>query len=99
MSGKEAEDLLVSIDESFGLTRHDFKDGEVIYNKWGTEDSYTNLADLGHLSLKISKNLGDIHIAKIHTDAWVIVGKGTNLTCDDLEAGLGYVDNFEGFLM
>lgn len=99
MKGKDAELLLSSIDESFGLTKYDFKDGKPIYTKWGTPENYIDIADLGHRSLKISKNLGDIYIEKIKTDCWVIVGKGTRLHCDDLDAGMGYVDNFEGFLM
>jgi hypothetical protein len=99
MKGKNAELLLESIDESFGLTKHDFENGKPIYTKWGSEDDYIDVADLKHRSLKISKNLGDIYIDSIHTDSWIIVGKGTTLHCDDMDAGMGYVDNFEGFLM
>lgn len=99
MKGRDAELLLESIDESFGLTKHDFKGGLPIYTKWGDEKNYIDVSDLGHRSLKISKNLGDVYIDKISTDAWVIVGKGTTLHCDDLYAGMGYVDEFEGYLM
>lgn len=103
MTKEEQELLLMSIDEAFGFTKHDFEvvDGRKvpIYTKWGTEEDYTDITDLGHVSFKISKNLGDIYIDKIHTDGWVIVGKGTTLHCDDLYAGMGYVDEFEGFLM
>lgn len=99
MNGKEAEELLMSIDESFGFTSHDFEDGKLIYNQWGDDDNYIDVADLKHRSLKISKNLGDIYIDKIRTDEWVIVGKGTTLHCDDIEAGKGIVLDFEGFLM
>lgn len=104
MKGKDAELLLESIDESFGFTKHDFEKDESgrlvpIYTKWGNEEKYTDIEDLGHVSFKISKNLGDIYIDKIHTDGWVIVGKGTTLHCDDLDAGMGYVTGFEGFLM
>lgn len=104
MTIEEQELLLTSIDEAFGFTKHDFRENEdhqkvPIYTKWGAEDDYTDIEDLGHVSFKISKNLGDIYIDKIHTDAWVIVGTGTTLHCDDLEAGMGYVPDFEGFLM
>lgn len=103
MKGKDAELLLESIDESFGFTKYDFEkiDGKKvpIYKKWGTEEDHIDIENLGHRSFKISKGLGDIYIDKIHTDAWVIVGRGTTLHCEDLYAGMGYVDNFEGFLM
>lgn len=107
MNGKNAELLLESIDESFGLTAEDFDiEGRLYYTQWGADidgkvkkENLIDLADLQHRSLKISKNLGDIYIDKICTDGWVIVGRGTTLHCDDLDAGLGYVDNFEGFLM
>ena len=95
--------LLESIDEAFGFTKWDFEviDGRKvpIYTKWGTEEQHTDIENLGHVSFKISKNLGDIYIDKIHTDAWVIVGEGTTLHCNDLHAGMGYVPDFEGFLM
>lgn len=100
MRGKKAQELLLSIDESFGLTKHDFdENGKPIYLKWGSEDSFIDIEDLQHRSLKISKKLGDIYIDKISTDGWVIVGKGTTLHCDDISAGEGVVENFEGFLM
>ncbi len=100
MKGIEAEKLLESIGEAFGLTKHDFIDGRPFYTVWG-EDEKTriDLANLGDRSLKISKNLGDIYIDKISTDHWVVVGRGTTLHYDDLHAGKGFVDNFEGFLM
>lgn len=104
MTKEEQELLLSSIDEAFGFTKHDFQLNDEqhkvpIYTKWGTEDHFTDIEALGPVSFKISKNLGDVYIDKIHTDAWVIVGKGTTLHCDDLEAGMGYVLDFEGFLM
>lgn len=99
MTVEESGLLLESIDESFGFTKHDFDKGRPIYTKWGTPEDYTDIEDLGTISFKISKNLGDVYIDKIHTDAWVIVGKGTTLHCDDLYAGMGYVDEFEGFLI
>lgn len=103
MTIEEQELLLESIDEAFGFTKWDFEvvDGKKvpIYTRWGAADAPTNIEDLGHVSFKISKNLGDVYIDKIHTDAWVIVGEGTTLHCDDLHAGLGYVPDFEGFLI
>lgn len=99
MSPEDQEVLLESIDEAFGFTEHDFEDGKLIYTKWGDETNYTDVEDLGHLTLKIGKNIGDIYIDKIKTDGWVIVGVGTILHCDDLDAGLGYVPDFEGYLL
>ena len=99
MKGKEAEQLLMKIEEAFGLTKHDFKDGVLIYTKWGTEESHIDVANLGDRSLKIGKKLGDVYIDKIATNKWVIVGKGTTLHCEDITAGEGLVENFEGFLM
>lgn len=100
MKGKEAEDLLLSIDESFGLTKYDFdENGRPIYTRWGDEDGYIDLEDLGSRSLKVSKNLGDIYVDKIKTDEWVVVGKGTTLHCEDIQADKGIVEDFEGFLM
>lgn len=99
MKGKKAEELLLKIDEAFGLTKHDFKDGKPIYTQWGDEDNAIDIENLGDRSLKISKKLGDIYIKKIKTNKWVIVGKGTNLHCEDIEVGEELVDNFEGFLM
>lgn len=104
MTQEDQELLLMSIDEAFGFTKHDFEknsDGKLvpIYTKWGNEENRTDIEDLGDISFKISKNLGDIYIDKIHTDAWIIVGDGTTLHCDDLYAGLGLVEDFEGFLL
>ena len=100
MSIEESEAILLQIDEAFGFTKHDFdKDGHLIYTKWGTPEDYTDVASLGHRSLKISKNLGNIYIDKISTDGWVLVGKGTTLHCDDITAGQEVVRDFEGFLM
>ena len=87
MKGKEAENLLMKIEDCFGFTKHDFQNGRLIYTKWGDEDKHIDVEDLGDRSLKISKNLGDIYIDKIHTNKWVVVGKGTTLHCDDLQAG------------
>lgn len=103
MNGEDAELLLTSIDESFGLTAHDFEendDGKLvpIYTKWGDKEMI-DIEDLKHRSLKISKNIGDIYIDKISTDCWIIVGKGTKLHCADMHAGLGVVNNFDGFLL
>lgn len=99
MSGKEAEELLMQIEDCFGLTKHDFKDGAPIYTKWGIGDAQIDIADLGDHSLKISKNLGDVFIEKIRTNKWVVVGKGTTLHCDDIAVGEALVEDFEGFLM
>lgn len=99
MKGKKAEELLMKIEEAFGFTKHDFKEGRLIYTKWGTKDGYTDVEDLGDRSLKIGKNLGDVYIDKIKTNKWVIVGKGTTLHCDDLIVGEELVENFEGFLI
>lgn len=102
---QEDQDLILgSIDECFGFTKEDFekdKEGRLvpIYTKWGSKRDLIDIEDLGHLSFKISKNLGDIYIDKIHTDGWVIVGEGTFLHCDDLDAGMGYIEDFEGYLM
>lgn len=99
MKGLEAEELLMSIDESFGLTKFDFQEGKPIYTVWGEGAKAIDIADLGHRSLKISKKLGDIYIDKISTNEWVIVGEGTTLHCEDLQAGKGLIENFQGFLM
>lgn len=99
MRGKAATNLLLKIEDAFGLTKHDFIDGKPIYTKWGDKENYIDVSDLGDRSLKISKNLGDVYIDKIKTNKWVIVGKGTTLHCDDIEAGEEVVENFEGFLM
>lgn len=100
MTKAEAEELLMKIDKAFGFTADDFDDtGHLIYTKWGTEESHIDVEDLGDRSLKISKNLGEIYIDKIRTNKWIIVGKGTTLICDDMEAGEEIVTDFEGFLM
>lgn len=107
MKGKDAELLLESIDEAIGLTKHDFdKDGQPYYTKWGADENgevdpanLIEISNLGHRSLKIGKKLGDIYLDEINTDGWVIIGKGTILHCDNINAGMGVVDNFEGFLM
>lgn len=99
MKGRQAELFLEKVGDAFGLTKHDFKDGLVIFTKWGEAESLIDVENLGHRSLKISKGLGDIYINKIQTDEWVIVGKGTTLHCDDIQAGKGIEKDFEGFLM
>ena len=99
MKGVEAEELLMSIEEAFGLTKDDFKDGKPIYTKWGSDENSINIADLKQRSLKISKNIGDVYIEKIKTDNWVVVGEGTTLHCDNITAGKGVADNFQGYLM
>lgn len=103
MSPEDQELLLSTIDEAFGFTKHDFEevDGKKvpIYKEWGEGDKVINIEDLGDLTFKISKNLGDIYIEKIDTNAWVIVGEGTTLHCDDLTAGMGYVTDFGGYLL
>lgn len=99
MKGREAELFLEGIGDAFGLTKHDFDGGKVIFTKWGDTESLIDIENLGHRSLKISKNLGDVYVNKIQTDEWVVVGKGTTLHCDDLQAGKGVEKNFEGFLM
>lgn len=99
MKGKEAEELLMKIEESFGYTKEDFENGKPIYTQWGEGEGAIRLDDLGDRSFKLSKNLGDIFIDKIHTNKWVVVGKGTTLHCPDLQAGEGVVTDFEGFLM
>lgn len=104
MSPEDQELLLGSIDEAFGLTKHDFEKDErgklvPIYTKWGDGQTMIDIENLEHRALKISKNLGDVYIDKIKTDSWVIVGEGTTLHCDDLQAGMGYVPDFEGYLL
>ena len=100
MRGKQATDLLLKVEEAFGLTKYDFdEEGKPIYTKWGSSEDHIDIADLGDRSLKISKNLGNIYIDTIKTNKWVIVGKGTTLVCNDLEVGEELVENFEGFLM
>lgn len=104
MKPEDEELLLSSIDEAFGFTKHDFEKNDEdklvpIYTKWGGAGGSFDIEDLGHVSFKISKDLGDIYIEKIHTDAWVIVGEGTTLHCEDLYAGMGYVPDFGGYLL
>lgn len=100
---EEGEAIMVQIEEAFGFTKHDFEknqDGKqvLIYTKWGTPEEYTDVENLGHRSLKINGKLGDIYIDKIRTDGWVIIGKGTTLHCDDIEAGEDIVTEYEGFI-
>lgn len=100
LKNRAAEQLLEKITDCFGFTAGDFdNEGKPLYTKWGTLKKHIDIADLGNLSFKISKNLGDVYIEKLHTNKWVIVGKGTTLHCDDLEAGEGVERDFEGFLM
>lgn len=96
---KKDENLLMKIKNAFGLTADDFQNGKPIYTKWGFGDETRDIENLGDYSLKISKNLGDIYISKIRTDEYVLVGEGTTLHCDDIEAGKEIVTNFKGFLM
>ncbi len=91
------------IEEAFGFTKYDFRKNEsgenrLIYTKWGSPESFTDVEDLGNKSLKINGKLGDIYIDKIRTDGWVIVGKGTNLICPDIEAGEDIVTEYEGYI-
>lgn len=104
MTPEEQENLLMKITDAFGFVKEDFEPNEEgklvpIYTKWGTEDKYIDIEDLGDLSFKISKNLGDIYIDKIKTNGWVIVGKGTTLHCNDLTVGEELVTDFEGYLL
>lgn len=99
MTKEEQDKLLLSIDKAFGLTKDDFVDGRPIYTVWGLNDDQIDVENLGEYSLKISKNLGDVYIDKISTDAKIVVGVGTTLHCDDIHAGLGITYDFEGFLM
>ncbi len=94
----EGEAIMGQIEEAFGFTKYDFKGGRLIYTKWGDESNFTDVEDLGSRSLKINGKLGDIYIDKIRTDGWVIVGEGTTLNCDDIEAGESIVTEYEGFI-
>lgn len=95
----EGEIIMGQIQEAFGFTKYDFDEmGRPIYTKWGDEDNYIDVENLVNRSLKINKNLGDIYIDKIRTDGWVIVGIGTTLHCDDIEAGEDIVTEYEGFI-
>ena len=90
---------MVGIQEALGFTKYDFdEDGKLIYTKWGSEENHIDVEDLKHRSLKISGKIGDIYINKIKTDGWVIVGEGTTLHCDDIDAGEGVVTDYEGFI-
>lgn len=99
---EEGEAIMGQIQEAFGFTKYDFHtvDGRrvLIYDKWGTPEDFTDVANLGAKSLKINGKLGDIYIDKIRTDGWVIVGEGTTLHCDDIEAGEDIVTEYEGFI-
>jgi len=99
---KEGEKIMMEIEEALGFTKHDFQevDGEkrLIYTKWGSEDNYIDVEDLGSRSLKINGKLGDIYIDKINTDGYVIVGAGTNLHCDSLVAGREIITDYKGFI-
>lgn len=91
-----------TIEEALGFTKYDFeeKDGEkrLIYTKWGSEDDFIDVEDLGARSLKINGKLGDIYIDKIRTDGYVIVGAGTTLHCDDISAGKEIITDYKGFI-
>ncbi len=100
---EEGEVIMGQIEEAFGFTKYDFEkntDGQkkLIYTKWGSEEDFNDVEDLGNKSLKINGKLGDIYIDKIRTDGWVIIGKGTTLHCDDIEAGEEIVTEYEGFI-
>lgn len=99
----EGEVIMGQIEEAFGFTKYDFEvvDGEkrLIYTKWGFGDAEPiDVEDLGDRSLKISGKLGDIYIDKIRTNGYVIVGKGTTLHCDDIEAGQDIITEYEGYI-
>lgn len=99
---KEGEAIMMEIEEALGFTKHDFHevDGkqQLIYTKWGTEDDYIDIEDLGNRSLKINGKLGDIYIDKIRTDGYVIVGAGTTLHCDSVVAGKEIITDYKGFI-
>lgn len=99
VSIEEGEEIMMKIEEALGLTKYDFdEDGRLIYTKWGSDDDYTDVENLGDSSLKISKNLGDIYIDSIRTNGWVIIGSGTTLHCEDIEAGEEVITDYEGFI-
>jgi hypothetical protein len=99
---KEGEQIMMKIEEALGFTKHDFHmvddQQRLIYTKWGSEDDYIDIEDLGNRSLKINGKLGDIYIDKIRTDGYVIVGAGTSLHCDDLHAGEEVITDYKGFI-
>lgn len=96
---KEGEEIMMKIEEALGFTKYDFdEDGRLTYTKWGNEDDYIDVENLGHRSLKINGKLGDIYIDKIRTDGYVIVGAGTTLHCDDISAGEEVITDYEGFI-
>lgn len=99
MKGKKAEQLMAKIEHAFGLEKLDFRDGRPVYTKWGTPEDHIDIADLKHRSFKLAGDLGDVYIEKLHTDKWIVIGKGTTLHCDDIYAGEEIVKNFEGYLM
>ena len=86
------------IQEALGFYKEDFEDGKLIYTKWGFNDNFLDVENLGHWSLKINGGIGDIYIDKIRTDGWVIVGSGTTLHCDDIEVGEEIITDYEGFI-
>lgn len=95
--------VMGEIQEAFGFTKYDFEevDGEkrLIYTKWGEPGpEQIDVENLGNRSLKINGNLGDIYIDKIRTDGWVIVGEGTTLHCDDIEAGEEVMLDYKGYI-
>ncbi len=100
---EEGEVIMGQIEEAFGFTKYDFTKNEegkkvLIYTKWGTEEDYNDVEDLGNKSLKINGKLGDIYIDKIATDGYVIVGVGTTLHCEDISAGEDIITEYEGFI-
>lgn len=102
VSVEDGEVIMGQIEEAFGFTKYDFEnvDGQkkLIYTKWGPEEDIIDIEDLGNRSLKINGKLGDIYIDKIRTDGWVIIGQGTTLHCDDIEAGEDIITEYEGFI-
>ncbi len=93
----------VTVEEGEVITKYDFRKNDsgekkLIYTKWGSPEEFTDVEDLGEKSLKINGQLGDIYIDKIRTDGWVIIGQGTTLHCDDIEAGEEIVTEYEGFI-
>lgn len=99
---EEGEQIMLQIERAFGFTAHDFEvidnQKRLTYTKWGSPESYTDVENLGEKSLKINGKLGDIYIDKIRTNGWVIVGEGTTLHCDDIEAGEDIITEYEGYI-
>jgi hypothetical protein len=99
---EQGEIIMGQIEKAFGFTKYDFEiiDGQkrLMYTKWGSPEEYTDVEALGEKSLKINGKLGDIYIDKVRTDGWVIVGKGTNLHCEDIEAGQDIITEYEGYI-